>query len=150
MSIERNIFNGARCSNYSWTQTHSDLEIHIPVGSLENLDMIDIALTLDKIKISTRDSVLLDGRLERDVIKSSITWQQEVTFDQKFLIVYMDKMQNLWWKTLLIGEKQLQIGPVERISSMYGMDESSRSRIDKLITDHKIRLTKPNPAHHIG
>lgn len=144
------IFNGAQCKTYSWSQSHTDLEINVSLrGSIKRED-IRVTLTNDEICIELLPSatsvsqtippgqpvnILVEGKFEHPVDTESAYWLVEK--GKSNLVVYIDKREDRWWKQLLINEKVTTTGPKNYSIPMEHLDEGARMSIQKLIKEQR-------------
>lgn len=139
------IFNGARCQTYSWSQSHSDLEIRakLPKGKTQE---IKIKIKLKKGEILVKVYVCngfecfhpVLGRFEHEVDVESAYWM--VDKESSSLVIYLDKTEDMWWNKLLVHEQPTELGPKNYTVPMDELDEGARMAVDKLITDQKKKL----------
>lgn len=149
------IFNGAACSSYCWSQSHSDLEIRVKLKTNIRYEDVEVELIGEKIKVFIRDRwtngdglydrldncnfiTLLDGRLERAVDKDTLCWL--IDSDDRAIVIYVDKLENLWWSKLLDDEEPNEIGPKNYSVMIDHIDLGSRMVIDRLVTEQRNKM----------
>lgn len=149
---ETDIFNGAQCKAYSWSQSHTDLEIRIKLTRpIRNEDLrvtvskkkLCIELIQDQtntpgIDLSQPVETLVIGEFEHPVDTESACWFVDSV--DLCLTIYIDKKEEMWWKQLLLNEEVTAAGPKSYSVPMDQLDECSRMVIDKLITDQKKKM----------
>lgn len=148
------IFNGAQCRNYSWAQTHADLEIRIKLAKPTRYEDVNVILSENKICVELFHSetirqrfdpglpteVLVEGEFEHPIDVGSAYWL--IQKDEPTIIIYIDKREEMWWKHLLLNEEVTEIGPRNYTVPMDGLDEGSRMAIAKLISEQKQKIVQ--------
>lgn len=138
------LYNGARCKSYCWSQGHSDLEVRVLLDRACSNNDIRVSLTYRYLKIELIYSeftpcktvkVLLEGTLERSVVKDSLFWH--IDDQPKVLVLFMDKLESLWWNSLIVGEQAIERGITQRSIPSDSLDEGARMVINKLIAEQK-------------
>lgn len=152
------ILNGAQCEHYSWTQTISDLEIRVNIpnhssndafSSISNSnkrsdshdpnESVKLHITSKDISLEWNSIIILRGRFERQVDKQSACWTIERQAHStngtsiNWLVLYLDKLDHLWWSEFLREEKQSLVGSKFRVMSMADLNQESRMTVYKLI-----------------
>lgn len=154
MSQCTHIFNGARCKAYSWSQSHGDLEIRIKVDKSINYENIqvdvsktDICVEVLRESVAGYDSVqpseiMIEGKFEHPVDTESVYWLIEDEKLQNYIVIYVDKAEEMWWKRLLIGEETIERGSRYYTVAMDQLDDSSRMAIDRLVNEQQQKRLK--------
>lgn len=146
------IFNGARCKSYSWSQSHCDLEIRVKLTRTIKQNQITVALSRCEICVTLTNGLgketLVEGRFEHDIDVESAYWVLEKEDPQ--LVIFIDKKEEMWWKKLLENEKASEQGPKNFTVSMDQLDEGSRIVVDKLVTKQKKKLLLTNNADSLS
>lgn len=142
------IYNGARCKTYSWSQSHSDLEVRIELEDQISYENLKVGVTSDHIRVdwmkslntvNVEEKTIVEGDFEDSVDQESVYWVLN-TERRPCLIIYMDKTIGKWWDKLLKNEEASEKGPVDRIIDMDDLEDGSRMAIDKLINEQKSKL----------
>lgn len=148
------IFNGARCETYRWSQSHSDLEIRVELERPITHEDIEVEVTSSHLRISrinhldtidkflageTETQILVEGDLEDHVDVESAYWVLDME-QRPCLIVYIDKVVGKWWNGLLKNEISTQKGPTQHIIDIEDLPEDSRMTIDKLVYEQRAKF----------
>lgn len=147
------IYNGAICKSYCWSQNHSDLEIRVKLLRIVKYENINVSVSPDKIRVEIIDNqkpanlvnhidqvgsetvCLIDGQFEHSVCTDSAYWLLDN--DEPSIVIYVDKSESMWWKNLLIKEEIIRSGPRNYLIQMDNLDDGSRMAVDKLITEQR-------------
>lgn len=148
------ISNGARCKSYSWSQSHSDLEIRIRLTNKVKYEEINVVVNRQEISVElvddnehspaddidqvSPDKVLIEGKFEHPVDTDSVYWL--IDNEEASIVIYIDKAEDMWWKQLLLNEEVFEAGPKNYVVAMDHLDDGSRMMIDKLIIDQRNKL----------
>ena len=159
MNSATDIFNGARCKSYSWSQSHGDLEIKIQLDkSVRQEDIhVDIMRQSICVEASTNAAVIYDpccpfetlvqGEFEHPIDTDSVYWLIESEPSQNQLLIYMDKSEDLWWKRLLVGEESVEPGSRNYTISLEQLDSSSHMVVDRLIREQQSKANSDRVTH---
>lgn len=143
------IYNGADCKSYRWSQSHADLEIRVAL--LHPVDRSNICVQATSASIIVRlkgrnlstsslyHTVLLDRRFTNPVDTSSLYWT--IDMDDYCVSIYIDKCERSWWKSLFQQEQVTTSGRVERQIRGDDLDDASRAVIDRLIVEQRHKLS---------
>lgn len=143
MSKPSAIFNGANCRSYSWTQSHSDLEICIKLNQLIKYEHLDVVVTQKSIKVASnlKGEIFIDGIFEQQVATETVYWILDV--EDCSVVVYIDKAEDCWWQKLLINEVAAEIGQRHYSIPMEQLDEGSKMSVEKIINEQKQKILNP-------
>lgn len=149
----RAIFNGADCRSYCWSQSHSDLEVRVKlIKSLDyddltvNIQSDSICIELEKSRVEqvqldcceSQIDTLLEGKFEHPVDVDSAYWVLDR--EEPAVVIYIDKVEKLWWKSLLYGEQVIELGSQNYSVPLSDLTDEYRVVIDKLVHDQKDKL----------
>lgn len=164
------IYNGAQCKSYSWTQNHSDIEIRIKVTHVIRYQDVSFTITPNTIDIKLLrqarngqswhppnghltnspvcllDVTLLKGVFEHRVDTDSVYWLIDI--EEPGIVVYVDKSEPMWWRKLLLDERVVKAGPTNYSVSMDHLDDGSRMVIDKLVNEQRTKLVNSHNNTH--
>lgn len=142
------IFNGARCKTYRWSQSHSDLEVRIELEGPVRYENLKVDVTSDNLKVNLVSSIdtiegkektIVEGQFEDQIDPESVYWVLD-TEGKPCLIMYMDKVRGKWWNKLLKNEEATEKGPINYVIDMEDLGEGSRMAIEKLVYEQKSKL----------
>lgn len=150
-----NIYNGASCKSYCWSQNHSDLEIRVKLTKVIKYEDVNVTITSKRVKVEIIDqpvshgkqvefssSCLIDGQFEQSVSAESAYWLLDN--EEPSIVIYIDKSESMWWKQLLLDEEATQIGPTNFSIAIDNLDDGSRMVVDKLIVEQKKKVNSNN------
>lgn len=154
--MSSDIYNGARCKSYCWSQSHSDLEIRINLAKMVSYEDIDVTIKSDSIRVeldSDYDSnysdpdessprILMEGKFEHPVDTESASWLLDR--DGPCIVIYIDKAEDLWWQKLLLNEQVTKAGPRNYTVLMNHLDDGSRMAIDRLVVEQRNKILRRN------
>lgn len=151
MSNCSDFFNGAKCNSYCWSQNHSDLEIRIKLTRPLRYEEVDVSVSNDRIKVVMLEEphqnpsrrlckahskyCLLEGSFEHQIDTSSVYWlldKQDCS-----ILIYLDKLENRWWKELLINEAVNIVGNRNYTIPLESMSEESRMVVERMIMEQR-------------
>lgn len=146
------IFNGARCKAYSWSQGHGDLEIRVKLAKAVKHEQVSVSLSKNEICVSLvygyKKETIVEGRFEHQIDVESAYWVIEK--EGPHLAIFIDKAEEMWWKRLLENEEVSEQGPKCFSVPMDQLDEGSRMVIDKLVTKQRRKLLNENNADRLS
>lgn len=151
------MYNGARCKTYSWTQSLMDIEIRMVLGRQISYEEVVVEVTsttvcvrlqtqsltssLSKLDQDSASLILIKGELEHPVIPSSLYWLID-NDKRSSIVLFLDKSNPLWWKRLLKDEKQLERGQREYAIAIEHLDDGSRMMINKLVIEQRNKMRR--------
>lgn len=148
------IFNGACCKAYSWSQSHSDLEIRIKTARPVKYEDVSVVVSKRDICVEVSHDIqsegprgvidvnvetLVEGCFEHPVDTDSAYWLIET--NPPCIVLYVDKAEDMWWKQLLVDEDVTETGPKSYTVPMDHLDNGSRMMIEKLIVEQRNKMT---------
>lgn len=161
----RDVFNGARCETYSWTQSHSDIEICIALNRRVTYEQISVVATSKRISVrlhpqrptqevvhpnkSSDSFPLMEGEFEHQIDSSTVYWLLD-NDKRPTIVLFIDKSTPLWWNRLIKDEKQLQHGRRNYAISIEHLDDGSRMIIDKLVIEQRNKMPSKEGTNDIS
>ena len=144
-NVHISTWNGGITDKYRWSQSISDLTVEIPLTSkLESKTDLEVSLTSTGIKVTHRGSPILHGSFSDRINSSESTWMIE---DGIRLIVSVEKSKQTWWKSVLIGDAEIDPTKVESTKHISEYDQETQGAIHKVIHDeNQKRLGLPTSA----
>lgn len=85
---------------------------------------------------------LMMGKFEHPIDTESESWL--IDKDGPCIVIYIDKVENLWWRKLLVDEQVTKEGPRNYTVLMEHLDDSSRMAIDKLVVEERNKALRRN------
>lgn len=154
--MSSDIYNGARCKSYCWSQSLSDIEVRVNLSKMVSYEDVSVSITQSSIKVEldidydSADSdldgpstkTLMKGKFEHPVDTESASWLLDK--DGPCIVIYIDKAENLWWQKLLIDEHPTKAGPRNYTMLMDHLDDGSRMAVEKLIIEQRNKALNRN------
>lgn len=130
-------WNGCITDKYRWTQTISDLtvEIALPRG-LENKKHLLVDLRSTGISVKANEATIISGDFMGKVDVSSSTWMVE---DLSRVIVSLEKSKEGWWKSVLVGDQEIDLTKIESTKRIEEYDAETQGAIRKILFDENQR-----------
>src|SRR5207249_2970445 len=101
------MYNGAVCEKYSYSQTLFDIEMTIPVSEeVQTGKSVRVAIKKESLTVEVNEGhgnwiCLTSGQLLFPVRVANSTW----TFQKSNCVqVYLEKRDQRWWHSLLVEE----------------------------------------------
>lgn len=123
-------YNGAVHENYSWAQTikEIDLIIKVPDNTLSKNLVVDILPKKIKVKLKTNNTILLEGELVYKCKCGDAIW----SLDRNRLEIHLEKLNEIWWECLLIGESKLDVSKMDCSRPFEELPEEAQAKIEEL------------------
>jgi len=127
-------FNGGITDKYRWSQTLEDVTAEIPLSRpLKDIKDLSINLTTTGISIShPNNEITLDGTFPNKINLEDSTWMIE---DSKSIILSLEKQKKDWWKSLLIGDLEIDTTKVESRKRIDEYDSEAQASIRRIVHD---------------
>ena len=140
-------YNGADCGSYFWSQSLTDLEIVLPVpASVVSSKHVQVLVQIDSINVlinvNNTWKPLLSGKLTHTVDDNSSIW----TLDPSKLVqVSIEKSQQAWWSALLISEKPIKLGNIDRSVKLEDLPLDTQTIVHNMTTQQYLKLQQSSP-----
>uniref|UniRef100_A0A3P9PLW4 NudC domain-containing protein 3 n=1 Tax=Poecilia reticulata TaxID=8081 RepID=A0A3P9PLW4_POERE len=139
-------YNGAVRENYSWSQDYTDLEVRVFVPkTVVKGRQVSVGLQSGGLRVSVRDGLeektLMEGEFTHKINTEDSLWSLE---PGKCVLLSLNKTSEVWWNSVLKGEKEIDINQINRERSMATVDEEEHAVLDRLTFDyHQKQQGKP-------
>lgn len=140
-NLASDTYNGAVQENYMWSQTLTDVDVRIPVDpSITAKDVkVDIKndhLTVVILKPERR--VMIDGQLLNRIKVEDSLWNLEK--GTGLLQINLEKAKEMMWKSVLVGDKEIDLSKVDNTKSISDFDAEAQAAIQRVTYDHHQKM----------
>ncbi|CAI8016867.1 Nuclear movement protein nudc [Geodia barretti] len=108
------VYNGADMDSYQWSQTVTEVEIKVGLEEGTTAKHVKVDIQNERIRVEIlhpEHKVVLDGKLTNRVKVDESMWN--VDRETSTLCINLEKSKELMWKSVLEGEKEIDITKVE-------------------------------------
>jgi len=161
-----NIHNGAMCRSYRWSQSHCDIEIRVNLTETVKYENINLSISTEFIRLellcpkqtigkgnlnipdgNVQTKTLMQGVFEHRIKTDSVYWLLDN--EEPCIVIYVDKVEPMWWKNLLVDEEVTESGPKHYVVPVDHLDDGSRMIIDKLVAEQRNKVPTERANFHI-
>lgn len=123
-------YNGAVYTNYSWSQTISDVDIIVKVPENITTKNLSVAIHPNSISVRLKDSdeVLLEGGLCKKCKHTDAIW----SIDKTRLEIHLDKSAEIWWDCLVQNEPRLDLSKIDCSRPFEELSDEAQAKIEEL------------------
>jgi len=125
-------YNGDACENYNWNQGSKDVQIQIDLKPNTTSKTIKVEMTTSHLKVRYKDSEedYFNAEFCEKIDPSESNWTIE---DGKFLVLFLDKAQELIWKSAFKGHKEIDTKKVDNSKKLNEFDNDTQAALNKII-----------------
>lgn len=129
-------YNGDSTEKYDWSQTIQEITVQIPIPEGTTSKMMDIKIQPKRlfVKIKGQDKPILDGELQEKVKVEDSFWSIE---DKKFINITFEKAYEAIWKTILIGDKEIDPKTVDNSKKIEEFDLETQGHLQKVLYEQE-------------
>lgn len=131
--------NGADLPNYKWTQTLSEVEIHIPLPVAVKAKDVIVTFKKKGLAAGIKGSpLILNGETPKEIKVDESTWCLE---DKKTLLINVEKVNKLeWWSQIVTTDPEINTKKVQpENSKLSDLDQDTRGTVEKMLYDQRQR-----------
>ena len=150
-------YNGAETDNYKWAQTALDIEMIFPVPKGTTAKDVKIEIKPDHLSVvlvRTQDPdnpgpiVLEDKPFLYRVKAEESMWHLDK--DKGAVVINLEKCQDMMWKCVLKGEKELDVHKMDTKRDISEFDTDAQTAIQRARYDHHMKmLGKPTSQDQV-
>ncbi|XP_054735060.1 nudC domain-containing protein 3 [Anastrepha obliqua] len=126
--------NGSCFKNYCWSQTLSEVELHVKLPSdLKSAKSISIDVKPDQISVQSRlnlNDILVNGQISNRCKHNDAVW----TITDGKLSISLDKTKEIWWEKFFTTEDPIDVKKIDCERYIDELPEDSQAAIHKLRT----------------
>lgn len=140
-------YNGAVRDNYSWSQSITDVDIHVKVPPhIQRGADVAVDIARKRVRVAYKDA---DGKLV-DVVNGELTW--DVHKDESLwslvpgehIHINLEKVQERWWEAVLVDEPKISVRKIDPSRPITDLDDESQAKIEELMyNEQQKRLGLP-------
>ena len=121
-------YNGEALKNYSWAQTAFDVSVQIEIPEGTGAKDLDIKMQPKHlfVKIKSSGKVLVDGDFPEKIKVEDSFWSVE---DKKFINITMDKAYEAIWKSLIVGDHEIDPKTVDNSKKVEEFDLETQGHL---------------------
>eukprot|EP00917_Polyrhabdina_sp_WS-2016_P002318 GHVP01005013.1.p1 GENE.GHVP01005013.1~~GHVP01005013.1.p1 ORF type:complete len:138 (+),score=35.97 GHVP01005013.1:922-1335(+) len=123
---------------YTWSQSIGEIEICAEISKKDKKSLI-VDLKRNWIRVSIGSSVLLEGKLFKDIVVDDCNWYIE---EDTHLFITLEKSNKKeWWSCLIEGGKKIDTTKlVPEESSISDFKGPERSMIEKMMYEQRMKM----------
>mmetsp|Transcript_54529 Transcript_54529/g.127449 ORF Transcript_54529/g.127449 Transcript_54529/m.127449 type:complete len:340 (-) Transcript_54529:86-1105(-) len=129
--------NGGQTDKYTWTQTLSALEVHVPVRPGVKAKQVVCDIQGEKLKVGVKgEELILDGKLHSKVKPDDCMW---TLVDNKIVQITLEKLDAMkWWSAVMEGDVGIDTKKiVPENSKLSDLDGETRMTVEKMMYDQR-------------
>ena len=139
-----NIYNGADCESYLWSQKLNELEIIVPVPAfVKSAKHVEVFIQTNSLKVvinvDNEWKTLITADFVHSIKSNSALWTLEPS---EYIQISIEKVKEIWWKELINGEKQIKLGKVDRSVKLEDLSSDVQTIVHNLTAQQYLKLKK--------
>lgn len=129
-------YNGAETEKYKWSQDLSDVTLQVPLPPGTKSKEISVKFESKHLKVTVKNEVVLEGNLTESIHKQNSYWN----LDEGSLIINLEKSKDSVWKSVLVGDAEIDPKTVDTTRRVDEYDEETQVGIRKVMYEHDRKL----------
>lgn len=129
--------NGGVGPNYEWTQTFTELTVHIPLHQ-QQAKAKDVSCSFTKtsvcVRVGSQVVVAGDWPVGESVVPSECCW----SFDAGVVVLEVQKSRENWWPSVVRGHPEVDMTQIDSTKRVSEFDEETQREIRKVIVQNKL------------
>ncbi|XP_022699565.1 nudC domain-containing protein 3-like [Varroa jacobsoni] len=144
-------FNGAARDNYSWTQSHDDIDVRVKITKDHRKFAVSCPEGM-KLKVTAYEKdvpvTLVEGDLSHKIKESEMVWTSS---PGEFIHISLEKIGSKWWDSLLTNEVKISLNELEVTKPFDELDSEEQMKIRQLQQEHldKLKGTRETKKQNI-
>lgn len=137
--VEISAFNGAQTDKYTWNQTVYDVDVQIKLPAGTRSRDLKVVIEPKKIFVALKNDLsnpLLDGELFDRIKAEKSNW----ILDEGTLIFNLEKHKDNVWKSVIIGDAEIDPTKVESTRKMEDFDDETRAGFRKAMYEQSRKV----------
>mmetsp|Transcript_32205 Transcript_32205/g.39928 ORF Transcript_32205/g.39928 Transcript_32205/m.39928 type:complete len:141 (-) Transcript_32205:234-656(-) len=114
-----------------------DVQIKLPKGTSSRQLIVVIKSRHLKVMIKGQEEPLLDGELFERVKVDDSFWNIE---DQEFLNINLEKAEEKIWKTILVGDEEIDPKSVDNTKKIEDFDLETQGHLQKVLYERDRKM----------
>ena len=124
-------WNGAVTDKYRWSQSISEVTVEIPLSiTLTSKKDLSVSISATALSIKVLGQLVVGGVFPERVNQYESTWTLE---NLSCLTLSLEKSSERWWKSVLIGDPEIDTTKVESKKRIEDYDEATQGSIRKIV-----------------
>ena len=133
--------NGGSADHYKWTQTLEECTVLVPIDPDKRAKDLIVQLKPQSILVQNKSTnsnkdkeeksprVYMQGSLTELIVPDESTW----TLEGGIVTLLLYKKRNMFWKSVLVGDPEIDTTLVDSRRHVSSYDESTQAQIRKII-----------------
>ena len=132
-------YNGASTEKYKWSQdiTEVIVQIDLPEGTSAKSLTVDMKMKNLKVINNSNGDEYVNGELFEKIDTEDSYWSVE---DKKRLILTLAKAQEVIWKTIIVGDDEIDAKKVDNSKRLDQFDEETQGHLQKVLYEQNRKL----------
>lgn len=129
-------YNGDATDKYNWSQNIQEVTVQIPVpeGTAAKMCVVEIKPKRLLVKLKNQEQPLIDGELQEKVKVEDSFWSIE---DRKFINITFEKAYEAIWKTVILGDKEIDPKTVDNSKRIEEFDLETQGHLQKVLYEQE-------------
>lgn len=125
-------YNGDTTEKYDWSQNISEVTMQIPIPEGTTAKQLDIKISAKHlfVKLKSSNTPIIDGELQEKVKIDDSFWSIE---DKKFINITFEKAYEAIWKTVIVGDKEIDPKTVDNSKKIEEFDLETQGHLQKVL-----------------
>ena len=130
--VDISTYNGDTTDDYKWSQSHNEVEVQVDLPPGTKAKQLNIVMRPKNLKIQIKgeDKPLVDGELDNKIKPDDSFWTIE---DGQRLILTFVKATETIWKTVILGDKEIDTKKVDNSKNLSDFDEETQGHLRKVL-----------------
>ena len=129
-------YNGDTTEKYDWSQSISEVTVQIPIPEGTTSKQLEVKIEPKKlyVKLKSQDEPLINGELQEKIKADETYWSIE---DKKYLNIVFEKAYEAIWKTVILGDKEIDPKTVDNSKKLEEFDLETQGHLQKVLYEQE-------------